>query len=86
VDFVDEVLVRSAISCDQAKVIRVRQGHKITLTNSVTFVGISLQLLKNRIKHKQKDHRAERIPLKNPTFEFECICSPRLGVHNRQAM
>ena len=85
-DFVDEVLVSPAISCYQAKVVRVRQGHKITLTKFVTFVRISLQLLKNRIKHEQKDHRAERIPLKNPTFELECICSPRLGVHNRQAM
>ena len=70
VDFVDEVLVRSAISCDQAKVIRVRQGHKITLTNSVTFVGISFKLLQNRIKHKQKDHGAKRIALEDTKYLY----------------
>ena len=57
-----------------------------TFTQFVTSVRISLQFLKNRVEHEKKNHWAQGVPLKYPTLEFESICSPRLGVHDCQAM
>ena len=83
VDVVDQILLCSFVSGDQAEVISVRGRHVRNFTEFVTFVRIHLQLLENRIEHEQEDHRADGIALKNSSFKGELIGSPFAGLDNR---
>ena len=86
VDLVNSVLVGAHVCGDQTKVICIWKSHYLVLSQLVTFVRISFKFLQNRVEHKQKDHGAERIALKDTTFETEWIRSPGLALHHCSAV
>ena len=45
-----------------------------------------LQLLKDRVEHKQKDHWTDRVTLENTTFEWKLTRSPFAGLHHCTGM
>ena len=56
VDVVHQILVGSFVSGDETEIICIWGRHVWDITKLVTFVRIILQLLKDWVEHKQKDH------------------------------